>query len=88
MKYVVRGRKTHTFFLKIWERNDSKWKFFGEWHGEFGSFSKKEEAEQSKMFKGKNWKGLKKTDQVCPKHAIFANWDKSRASCQDQPLEH
>ena len=69
MKYVVRERKPIPFFLKIWERNDSKWKFFWGWHGEFESFSEKGEAEQSEMFKGK-LKGLK-TDQVCPKHAIF-----------------
>ena len=56
MKYVVRGRKTHNFFLKIWERNDLEWKFSGEWQGEFESFSEKEENEQTEMFEGKNEK--------------------------------
>ena len=56
MKYVVRERKTHTFFLKNWERNDLEWKFSGEWHGEFESFSEKEEDEQTEMFEGKNEK--------------------------------
>ena len=40
-------------------------------HGEVKSVSGKEEDEQSKMFEGK-LKRFKKTDQVCPKHAIFA----------------
>ena len=55
MKYVVRER-THTFFLKIWKRNEPKCKFVWERHGEFESFSEKEEDEQSEMFEGKTEK--------------------------------
>ena len=67
-------------------RNEAKCKFVWERHGEFESFSEKEEDEQSEMFEGKlkrfkNWPILCKTRD-------FRDWIKSRSSHQGQPPEH
>ena len=86
MKYVERERENPYLFLKIWMRNEAKWKFVWEWHGEFERVSGKEEDEQLEMFEGKlkrfkNWSILWKTRD-------FRYWIKLRASHQDQPLKH